>query len=104
MYRDLMFQFKECMDKCLQFAISIQRNLHSDTYLVHLDVLIKNPFSVELQREVLVDGKLRSDGVYLHLLNSSWWPRELMPEALARVERHALPWFHKWSERPFLSR
>ena len=101
-YRDLMFQFSDHMDESLQPAISIQWNLHSDTYLVHIDILIKNPFSAELPRQLLVDGKLRPDGVYLHVFQSSWWPLTAMPEALDGVKRHALPWFRRWCDPSFL--
>lgn len=101
-YRDLMFLLRDSLDQCLQFAVTIQRNLHSDTYLVHFQILIKNPFSPSLQLQSLVPGKLSPDGVYLHVLSSSWWPRESMPEALAGVKRHALPWFQKWSDPSFL--
>lgn len=101
-YRDLMFQRREGMDQSLQPAISIQRNLHSHTYLVHIDILIKNPLLPELPRECLVDGKLRPDGVYLHVFQSSWWPRNAMPKALEGVKQYALPWFRKWSDLSFL--
>ena len=102
-YRDLMFQFSDHMDESLQPTISIQRNLHSDTYLVHMDILIKNPFSAELTRQTFVHGKLQPGGVYLHVSQSSWWPLHAMPEALEGVKRHALPWFRKWSDPSFLA-
>lgn len=101
-YRDLMFQFRDRMDQSLQPAISIQRNLHSDTYLVHIDILFMNPFLAELPRDLLVDGKLRPDGVYLHVFQSSWWPLGAMSKALEAVKQYALPWFCKWSEASFL--
>ena len=101
-YRDLMFQLKEGMEQSLQFAIVIQRNLHSDTYLIHFKILLNNPFSTALRPEVLVNGHLRPEGVYLHVYKSSWWPREFMPEGLAGVKRHAMSWFRKWSDPSFL--
>jgi hypothetical protein len=55
-YRDLLFQLKEGMEQSLQFAIVIQRNLHSDTYLIHFKILLNNPFSTALRPEVLVNG------------------------------------------------
>lgn len=99
-YRDLMFQLRT--DQSLQPAISIQRNLHSDSYLVHIDILIKNPLSTELPRQLLVDGKLRPDGVYLHVAQSSWWPLNVMTEALKGIKQYALPWFSKWCDPAFL--
>lgn len=101
-YWDLMFQLRDRKDQCLQPAISIQRNLHSDTYLVHVDILFKNPLLEELSRERLVSGKHRPDGVYLHVFQSSWWRLDAMSKALEGVKRYALPWFRKWSEPSFL--
>jgi hypothetical protein len=100
-YRDNMFQFGETIDQCLQFTISIQRNLHSDTYMIHVAILIKTPF-LEGSRQILVSGKLRPNGVYLHVLNENWWPSESLPEALAALKRYALPWFREWGEPVFL--
>jgi hypothetical protein len=101
-YRDHMFQVQDRLEQSLQFAIALQRNLHSDTYLIHFEILIGNPFSSELRPEVLIHGHLRPEGVYLHVHKSSWWPRKDMSDALAHVKQHAMSWFRKWSDASFL--
>lgn len=102
-YRDIMFQLKETIDQPLHFTISIQRNLHSETYMIHAMILIKSPFSQESSWQVLVSGKLRPNGIYLHVRNENWWTPESLPEALDGVKRFALPWFREWSEVSFLA-
>src|SRR5580765_4369571 len=94
-YRDNMFQLKETIDWPLHFIIAIQRNLHSDTYMVHNTILIKSPFAQDSTWQVLVSGSLRPDGIYLHVRNENWWPPESLPEALNGVKRFALPWFRE---------
>jgi len=101
-YRDQMFQLMHRLEQSLQFAIVIQRNLHSDTYLIHFEILIRSPFSTEARPEILVNGHLRPVGVYLHVHKSSWWSREAMLEGLVCVKQHALSWFLKWSDLSFL--
>jgi len=101
-YRDIMFQLKETMDQPLHLIISIQRNLHSETYMVHVMILIKNPFAQDSRRQVLISGKLRPTGIYLHVREENWWPPESLPEALDGVKRLALPWFREWGEASFL--
>jgi len=101
-YRDIMFQFKETIDKPLHFAISIQRNLHSETYMVHTTLLIKSPFAQNPSWQVLVSGALRPSGIFLHVRTENWWPPESLPEALDGVKRLALPWFREWGEASFL--
>jgi hypothetical protein len=101
-YRGNMFQFVETTDQYLQFAISIQKNLHSDTYLIHHSVLIRSPFVTDSRRDVLVDGSLRSNGIHLHCFTDSWWPRESLPKALDLLKRLALPWFREWGNAAFL--
>lgn len=101
-YRDIMFQLKETIDRPLHFIISIQRNLHSDTYMVHTSILIKSPFAQDSRWQVLVMGKLRPYGIYLHVRNENWWPPESLAEALHAVRRFALSWFREWGEASFL--
>jgi len=57
-YRDIMFQLKETTNRPLHFTISLQRNLHSETYMVHTMVLIKNPFAQDSRWQVLVSGQV----------------------------------------------
>jgi hypothetical protein len=102
-YRDLMFQWKETIDQPLHFTISLQRNLHSGTYMVHTMVLLKNPFVQDSRWQVLVSGKLRPGGIFLHVWRDNWWPPESLPEALNGIRRLALPWFREWSEPSFLA-
>lgn len=101
-YRDIMFQLKETIDRPLHFIIAIQRNLHSDTYMVHTQILTKSPFAQDSTWQVLVSGALRPDGIYIHVRNENWWPPESLPEALHGVKRFALPWFREWGEASFL--
>jgi hypothetical protein len=101
-YRESMFQLKETIDQPLHFTISIQRNLHSETYMVHPGILIKNPFAQNSSWQVLVMGTLRPCGIYLHVQNDSWWSPESLSEALHGVRRFALSWFREWGEASFL--
>jgi hypothetical protein len=101
-YRDSMFQLIETIDQPLHFTISIKRNLHSETYMVHATILIKSPFAQDSSRQVLVMGALRSDGIYLHVRRENWWPPESLPEALDGIRRFALPWFREWGQVSFL--
>ena len=91
-YRDIMFQLKETIEQPLHFTISIKRNLHSETYMIHATILIKSPFAQDSSWQVLVMGAFRPDGIYLHVRNENWWPPESLPEALNAVRRFALPW------------
>jgi hypothetical protein len=102
-YRDIMFQLKETIEQPLHFTISLQRNLHSETYMVHTMVLIRSPFAQNSRWEVLVSGKLRPGGIFLHVLNENWWPPESLPEALEGVKRLSLPWFREWGQASFLA-
>jgi hypothetical protein len=102
-YRDNMFQLKETIDQPLHFTISIQRNLHSETYMIHTMILIKSPLSQDSSWHVLVSGKLRPHGIFLHVRNENWWKPESLTEALDGLKRFALPWFRKWSEASFLA-
>jgi hypothetical protein len=101
-YRDIMFQLNETIDQPLHFTISIQRNLHSETYMIHTMILIKSPFSQDSRWQVLVSGKLRPNGIYLHVRNENWWTPESLPEALDGLKRFALPWFREWGMASFL--
>lgn len=101
-YRDIMFQLRETIDEPLHFTVSLQRNLHSETYMVHTMVLIKSPFAQNSRRQVLVSGKLRPSGIFLHVRNENWWPAESLPVALDGVKRLALPWFREWSKPTLL--
>jgi hypothetical protein len=101
-YRDIMFQLKETIDQPLHFTISVQRNLHSDTYMVHTTILIKSPLAQNSRWQVLIMGKLRPNGIYLHVRDENWWPPESLVEALDGVRRFALPWFREWGDASFL--
>ena len=101
-YRDNMFQLQETTNQPLHFTISLQRNLHSETYMVHTMVLIKSPFAQDSRWQVLVSGKLRPNGIFLHVRKENWWPPESLPEALDGVKPLALPWFREWGEASFL--
>lgn len=101
-YRDNMFQLKETTDQPLHFTISIQRNLHSETYMIHTMILIKSPFSKDSTWQVLVSGKLRPNGIYLHVCKENWWTTESLPMALVGLKRFALPWFREWGVASFL--
>jgi hypothetical protein len=101
-YRDIMFQLKETIDQPLHFTISVQRNLYSDTYMVHATILIKSPLVRDSRWQALVMGKLRPNGISLHVCNENWWPPESLVEALDGVRRFALPWFREWGDASFL--
>jgi hypothetical protein len=101
-YRGNMFQLQETIDQPLHFAISIQRNLRSETYMIQPTILIKSPLEQDSRWQVLVMGKLCPNGVYLHVRNGAWWPPETLPEALDGVRSFAVPWFRAWGKTSFL--
>jgi len=64
--RENMFHLKETIDQPLHFTISIQRNLHCETYMIHATILIKSPFEQDSSWQFLVMGKLRPNDAALH--------------------------------------
>lgn len=91
-----MFRLQETKDKCLQFGVSIQRNLYEESYKISPSILIESPFAKTPRRGLLVLGNLRKDGIYLHERTESWWPPESLPDALISLKSYFLPWFEQW--------
>jgi hypothetical protein len=99
-YQDNGFTFRETMGQPLELVVGVQKNLHSDTYQIPVQIVITSPFA-QSRREVFIHGTLWSDGIRQR--NSNWWLPESLPEALAALDRVALPWFREWSKASVLA-
>lgn len=102
-YRDRMFQLKETIDEHVQFAISIQKNVHDVTLKINPSIFLRNPFQTEPRQEVLILASLRKDGIHFRVTSDSWWVPESLPQALEALKQHAIPWFRRWGKVEFLA-
>lgn len=91
------------MEDPLQFTITIQRNLHQDTFQVNLTILLCNPLESPRRQELLFRGKLCPESIRFHAPASVWWPPENLDDALQMLKRLALHWFDEWGKVAFLA-
>jgi hypothetical protein len=97
-----MFHLEQTRARHLQFAVSIQKRSHADSYKINPSILLRSPFEEASPQSLLVLANLRMDGVHLHVNEESWWAPERLPQALDALKRHALRWFSEWGTATFL--
>lgn len=101
-YRGKIFQFAETLEQSLQLNIFMQRNIYEDSYQTGPEVLIRSPLISASKLEVLLSANLQPMGIQFHARNETWWPPARLPDALAGLMRHVLPWFQVWGSPEFL--
>jgi hypothetical protein len=90
------FEFLDTRSKSVQLMISIQKNLHADTYKINPSIMFTNPFVGAGEPELFLLANLRRDGIYLHVTSASWWTVADLDLALAALKEYILPWFQEW--------
>jgi hypothetical protein len=101
-YRDNMFRYAATEGQPLQFGISVQKNLHDDSFKINPTIYARNPLSGTPDAQVLM-GNVRPDGIYLHVFRDSWWTQATLREALAAAKKHALTWFERYGKATYLA-
>jgi len=87
----------------LQLNISIQRNLHQPTWKINVSIVIWSPFKQDAEPELLLMANLRSNGIYFHVAQSSWWTQEMLPAAFHSLKQKAIPWFEHYGKPEYLA-
>lgn len=91
-----MFQWTETLGQPLHFSIFVQRNLHSDTFMIGLRILIRSPLLSNHEWRPLLLAHLFPGGICFHAPADIWWPPQKLGEAVNVLKSHALPWCRKW--------
>jgi hypothetical protein len=60
-YQDNAFTFKETMGQPFQLVVGVQKNLHSDTYQIPVQIVIASPFA-QSRRQVFIQCARRTIG------------------------------------------
>ena len=95
-YQKGVFYLGSAKEDFLQFLISIQKNLYSDTYKINPSIVLRSPFEPNSEQRLLILANLRANGVFLHVSNASWWPVDSLTEALETLKNNVTSWFQEW--------
>jgi hypothetical protein len=57
---------------------------------------------VPSQHRAFFGGNVLPDGIHFRERRESWWPASKLPDALAVLKLHVLPWFQWWNSPRFL--
>lgn len=96
-YEKSAFYLATMRNEGLQPVLSIQKNLHADTYKINVSIILRSPFGEGTEEQFLL-GNLQRGGIYLHVTKASWWPVQELPEALQVLKKYLIPWFQEWGE------
>ncbi len=102
-FRGGLFQYERREDGHLELGVSVQKNVRSETYKINPSILFRNPLQADALPELLVLGNVRGDGIFLHVLRSSWWPPETLPDALRALKQHVIDWYHRVGRIDYLA-
>lgn len=97
-WRNGAFEFENTRAQPLQRIISIQRNIHRDTYKINPTIILKNPLADDAEREAFLFANLRRDGIRLHVTADSWWPPADFGRALQALKTYVVTWFDEWAQ------
>jgi len=95
-YRENMFQLIETLEQPLHFTVFVQKNVHSETYKIGLDILVRSPLLSTSRWRVFLSAHLLAQGIRFHAPADIWWSPTKLSEALVALRRYALPWFQAW--------
>jgi hypothetical protein len=102
-YKEGVFLYERPDAGHLDFAVSVQKNVRADTYKVNASIVFRNPLVGESQLELLIDGNVRADGIFLHVDRSSWWAPEALPNALAAFKTRGMEWYRRVGRIDYLA-
>lgn len=102
-FEEGLFVYGRREDGYLDLGVAVQKDAGAERYMIHASIIFRNPLLENPRWELLVDGNVRSAGIFLHGGPSSWWPTVGLPDAMEALKRYAIDWHRRVGKASYLA-